>query len=63
MLVGPKDAEAGTVSIRDRIEGDKGAVPLATAIEQLREEIRTKQVRGLKPPPRLDESSGGGEEY
>ncbi len=62
-VVGPKDAEAGTVSIRDRIEGDKGAMPLATAIEKLQEEIRTKQVRGLKPPPRLDEGSGGGDEY
>jgi threonyl-tRNA synthetase len=62
-VVGPKDAEAGTVSIRDRLEGDKGATPLAAAIEKLQEEVRTKQVRGLKPPPRLDEGSGGGDEY
>ncbi|MCC7085987.1 MAG: threonine--tRNA ligase [Pirellulales bacterium] len=62
-VVGPKDAEAGTVSIRDRLEGDKGAIPLAAAIEKLQQEIRTKQVRGLKPPPRLDEGGGGGEEY
>jgi threonyl-tRNA synthetase len=62
-VVGPKDAEAGTVSVRDRLEGDKGAMPLATAIEKLQNEIRTKQVRGLKPPPRFDAGTGGGEEY
>src|SRR5262249_37914477 len=62
-VVGPKDAEAGTVSIRDRLEGDKGATPLPAAIEKLQAEVRTKQVRGLKPPPRLDEGSGGGDEY
>ena len=62
-VVGPKDAEAGTVSVRDRLEGDKGAVPLAAAIEKLQKEIRTKQVRGLKPPPRFDEGAAGGDEY
>jgi threonyl-tRNA synthetase len=62
-VVGPKDAEGGTVSVRDRIEGDKGAMPIAAAIAKLQEEIKTKQVRGLKPPPRLDEGSGGGDEY
>jgi threonyl-tRNA synthetase len=62
-VVGPKDAEAGAVSVRDRLEGDKGAMPLAAAIQKLQTEIRTKQVRGLKPPPRFDEGAGGGEEY
>jgi threonyl-tRNA synthetase len=62
-VVGPKDAESGAVSVRDRLEGDKGAMPLAAAIEKLQTEIRTKQVRGLKPPPRFDEGAGGGEEY
>jgi threonyl-tRNA synthetase len=62
-VVGPKDAEAGTVAVRDRLEGDKGAVPLSAAIEKLKEEVRTKQVRGLKPPPRFDEGGGGGDEY
>ncbi len=62
-VVGPKDAEAGNVSVRDRLEGDKGALPLAEAIAKLQVEVRTKQVRGLKPPPRLDEGEGGGEEY
>src|SRR5262249_55184153 len=39
-VVGPKDAESGAVSVRDRLEGDKGAMPLAAAIEKLQVEIR-----------------------
>ncbi len=62
-VVGPRDAEAETVALRDRIEGDKGAMPLSSAIEKLQEEVRSKQVRGLKPPPRFDEGAGGGDEY
>ncbi len=44
-VVGPRDAEQGTVSVRDRIEGDLGSMPLATAIDKLQEEVRTKRVR------------------
>ena len=44
-IVGPRDAESGTVSIRDRVEGDLGAVPLQQAIEKLGEELRQKTVR------------------
>ncbi len=32
LVVGPRDAEAGTVSVRDRIAGDLGAMSLAAAI-------------------------------
>ena len=35
-VVGPRDAEQGTVSVRDRIDGDLGAMPLAAAIEKLK---------------------------
>jgi threonyl-tRNA synthetase len=45
LVVGPKDAEAGTVSVRDRIDGDVGAMPVAEAIAKLQEEVATKQVR------------------
>ena len=44
-VVGPKDAEAGTVSVRDRIEGDLGALPLGEVIERLRDEVGSKAVR------------------
>ncbi len=45
MIVGPKDQEAGTISVRDRIEGDLGAMKAAEAIAKLQEEIAQKQVR------------------
>jgi len=35
LIVGPRDAENGTVSVRDRVEGDLGAMPLAQAIAWL----------------------------
>lgn len=44
-VVGPRDAEAGTVSVRDRIEGDLGGMPIATAIERLQDEVKTRRVR------------------
>jgi threonyl-tRNA synthetase len=44
-VVGPRDAEQGTVSVRDRIAGDLGALPLAAAIDKLQAEVASKQVR------------------
>lgn len=45
LVVGPRDAEQGTVSLRDRLEGDLGAMPLAAAIERLQLEIAERRVR------------------
>lgn len=45
LVVGPKDAEAGTVSVRDRLEGDVGALSVEEAITKLQAEIAAKQVR------------------
>lgn len=45
LIVGPRDAENGTVSIRDRIEGDLGAMPLAHAIDKFTDEVEQKLVR------------------
>jgi threonyl-tRNA synthetase len=45
LVVGPRDAEQGTVSVRDRIDGDLGAMPLAAAIDKLKAEVAAKQVR------------------
>ncbi|MCE9606245.1 MAG: threonine--tRNA ligase [Planctomycetia bacterium] len=45
LVVGGREMEEGTVSIRDRIDGDVGALPIAAAIEKLQEEIRTKRIR------------------
>ena len=45
MIVGPRDAENQTVSVRDRLDGDLGALPIADAIERLRREADSKIVR------------------
>lgn len=45
LIVGPRDAENGTVSIRDRVDGDLGAMPLAEAIAKFQDEIEQKLVR------------------
>lgn len=63
VIVGPRDAEAGTVSVRDRHAGDLGALTIDQALERFATEIREKQVRQvaqLTPPV---ESSIVGHEY
>ena len=45
LVVGEKDAENGTVTVRDRIDGDLGAMPLADAIAKLKQEVADKTVR------------------
>jgi threonyl-tRNA synthetase len=44
-VIGPKEAAAGAVAVRDRIEGDLGPMDLAAAIEKLTTEVREKRVR------------------
>ena len=44
-VVGPKEAETGSVSLRDRIDGDLGSMPTAEAIAKLRGEIDRREVR------------------
>ncbi len=44
-VVGEKDAQNGTVTVRDRIEGDLGAMSLDVAITKLRDEISDRTVR------------------
>jgi threonyl-tRNA synthetase len=44
-VVGEKDAAAGTVTVRDRLEGDLGPMPLDAAVAKLEEEIAAKTVR------------------
>ena len=45
LVVGPKDEAAGTVSVRDRIDGDLGAMPIADAISKLQQEAADRMVR------------------
>ncbi len=52
LVVGPKEAEAGAVSYRDRIDGDLGSMPLADAIDRLRDESARHVIRGAPSPSR-----------
>ena len=56
LVAGPRDVEQGTVSVRDRIEGDLGAMDLADAMAKFQEEIAAKTVRQS-----FTESAGLGE--
>ena len=42
LVVGDKEAESGTVSVRDRESGDRGAMNLGDFIGEVQEKIRTK---------------------
>lgn len=44
-VVGPKEAESGTIALRDRIDGDLGTMPVAQAVAKLQEEITNRTVR------------------
>ena len=45
LILGGREMESGQVSIRDRIDGDLGAVPIAEAIAKLQTEINDRVVR------------------
>ena len=45
LVVGPRDAENGTVSVRDRIEGDVGALSIDEAIAKFQKEVADRVVR------------------
>ncbi len=53
LVVGAKEAEVQTVSYRDRIDGDRGAVPLAEAVARLKAESDSRSIRQTAPPPAL----------
>lgn len=46
-VVGPRDAEQNAVSLRDRIEGDLGAMPIDEAIAKLQQEVNGRVVRQI----------------
>ena len=45
LVVGEKERAANAVAVRDRIDGDLGAMPLAHLIERLETEVREKKIR------------------
>jgi threonyl-tRNA synthetase len=49
LVVGQKEQEEGTVSVRSRFAGNEGVKPVAEFIQQICEEIRTKEIRKELP--------------
>jgi threonyl-tRNA synthetase len=45
LVVGEKEQSAGTVAVRDRIDGDLGAKPVAAVLDMLHREVEKKQIR------------------
>jgi threonyl-tRNA synthetase len=45
LVVGPKEAEAGTVSVRHRSKGDLGPRPLADFVTALKEENSSRVIQ------------------
>jgi threonyl-tRNA synthetase len=45
LVVGGREMESGEVSVRDRIEGDLGAMPIAEALDKFQQEIDDRTVR------------------
>jgi threonyl-tRNA synthetase len=45
LIIGEREQAAGTVAVRDRVDGDLGAVPVAEFIRRIEDEVREKRIR------------------
>jgi threonyl-tRNA synthetase len=63
LVVGGKEAENQTVSYRDRIDGDRGALPLTQALTQLKAEADARTIRQVAPPVTDTTVDGHGEQH
>jgi threonyl-tRNA synthetase len=50
LVVGAKEAESGSVSYRDRLDGDQGSMPLGDALSRLKHEIDNHTIRKPAEP-------------
>ncbi len=63
VVVGPREAEAGAVALRDRIDGDQGAMPLDAAMTRLRAEVDDKTIRQVAASKFAAVDEGGSEAH
>ena len=63
LVVGERDAEAGTVAVRDRIDGDQGALSVAAAIDRLTAEVRERRVRQIAAAPPVQPAASQAEDH
>ncbi len=50
LVVGAKEAEDGTVSYRDRLDGDQGAISLSDALARIKQESESRAIRQTVEP-------------
>jgi threonyl-tRNA synthetase len=50
-IIGPREAEAGLIALRDRIEGDIGAKPIDEVLAMLQNEVATRRIRQTVAKP------------
>ena len=62
-VVGPQEAEAGQVALRDRIDGDLGAMPIGEAIDRLNKEVAARTVRQVVKSSFTQIEDSGGERF
>ncbi len=62
-VVGPKDESAGSVSLRDRVDGSQQTLAINDALAQLESEIAARQVRQVAAPSTPVESATEAHEY
>jgi len=65
LVVGGRDQDNGTVSLRDRIDGELGALPIDEAVAKLRAEVDNKVIRQVKRSTlqSFEASAGEAHEY
>lgn len=63
MVIGPREAEAGAVALRDRLDGDLGAMPLEAAVTRLRDEVNNRTIRQVATSKIAAVDEGGGEAH
>ena len=63
LVVGGKEAEAETVSYRDRIDGDRGSMGLKEAVAQLKAESEARTIRQVAAPVAAAGDDDRGEQH
>jgi threonyl-tRNA synthetase len=63
IVLGGREAETGQIALRDRLEGDLGAMPLDAAIARLQAEIEAKTIRQVVKGTAGLGGRGAGNEY
>ena len=59
-VVGPKEAESRSIALRDRLDGDLGAKPIAEVIAMLKQEVDERRIRAVAKTAVADSAQPSG---